>query len=136
MLQTSLFFHFRAKHSHLIYKQPSTGLEIKAKMGTHWSTTDPKTITGQGEISSFSNVSFEHISGDFFQWSIKNPLKLLTICKSRLSCRALVSILPFSITTIYFQRVTVNLVKRKHCVVLSHALRKLLFSVIYTDTST
>ena len=54
MLQTSLFFHFRAKHAHLIYKQPSTDLEIKAKMGAHWSTTDLKTITGQGEISSFS----------------------------------------------------------------------------------
>lgn len=71
MLQTSLFFHFRGKHSHLIYKQPSTGLEIKAKMGAHWSTTDLKTITGKGEISSFSNVSFEHISGDFVNGQLK-----------------------------------------------------------------
>lgn len=70
MLQTSLFFHFRAKH--LIYKQPSTGLEIKAKMGAHWSTTDLKTITDQGEISSFSNVSFEHISGDLFNGQLKS----------------------------------------------------------------
>ena len=73
MLQTSLFFHFRAKHSHLIYKQPSAGLEIKAKMGAHLSSTDLKTMTGQGEISSFSNVSFEHISGDF----VKGQLKIL-----------------------------------------------------------
>lgn len=72
MLQTSLFFHFRAKHSHLIYKQPSMGLEIKAKMGAHWSTTDLKTITGQGEIPSFSNVSFEHISGDLFNGQLKS----------------------------------------------------------------
>ena len=75
MLQTSLFFHFRAKHSHLIYKQPSTGLEIKAKMGANWSTTDLKTITGQGEISSFSNVSFEHISGDSVNGQLKSLKK-------------------------------------------------------------
>jgi len=71
MLQTRLFFHFQGKHSHLIYKQPSTGLEIKAKMGAHWPTTDLKTITGQGEISSFSNVSFEHISRDFVNGQLK-----------------------------------------------------------------
>ena len=79
MLQTSLFFHFRAKHPHLIYKQPSTGLEIKAKMDTHWSTTDLKTITGQGEISSFSNVSFEHISGDSVNGIMKSARQIVAL---------------------------------------------------------
>lgn len=70
MLQTRLFFHLRGKHSHLIYKQP-TGLEIKAKVGAHWPTTDLKTTTSQGEIYSFSNVSFELISGDFVSGQLR-----------------------------------------------------------------